>query len=91
MSELQAWVDKLGHMTTAEIRTLMHQEGITGAPGMANACPLARFLQDKTSTAYVSVGASIISFDERIEEIPDSMLAFVMYFDAENYPELIGP
>ncbi len=86
MSELQAWVDKLGDMNPGEIRTLMQQEGIRGLRGISRSCPLAKFLKVKVGES-VWIGGRITCRGSFLE-MPDSMRLFASNFDFGNYPEL---
>lgn len=88
MSELEAWVNKLGAMTTTEIRELMQAEGVTGLMGNPYACPLAGFLAVKVNDQVI-VACNINNGDETESFItPRSMMAFIENFDKGNYPEL---
>ncbi len=101
MSELRAWVDKLGAMQPDEIRTLMQDENIGGLIGAPRSCPLAHFLTAKTGhQVLVTSDIYAIATDDDDDcggtligdpiTPPDSIAVFVTSFDNREYPELIG-
>ena len=93
MSDLQAWIDKLGAMSTEDIRELMQQEGIKGLPCHAMACPIARFLRSKVDQD-IRVSNYRIYAHEGIAytwntKTPQTVREFVSRFDNTVYPELV--
>ncbi len=73
MSELQAWVDKLGAMQPDDIRILMHEEGIAGWQRSPFQCPVARFLYGICERTVV-VGYSRITSGGELFETPAAEL-----------------
>lgn len=90
MSELEAWLDKLGHMTTEDIRTLMQEEGCLGERGKANRCPLSQFFHKQGITASVVYHTTVDAYDMTRIDNPFTIKAFIERFDNGKYPELIA-
>jgi hypothetical protein len=92
MSDLAAWVDKLGAMSSQEIRTLLRDEGIKGFAQLSARCPLANFLVAKCGgTIYVghhTIGRYSGVTSETIDT-PNTVSEFVGNVDYYAYPELI--
>lgn len=88
MSELEAWLDKLGHMPTEDIRTLMQQEGCLGECRKANRCPLSQFFYKQGITASVGCHTTVDAYDMIRLENPFTVQAFIKRFDKGEYPEL---
>lgn len=87
MSELELWIEKLGHMPTEDIRRLLHEEDCKGIFGLSDSCPLARFFQKKTGqTVHVSFSWTWQG-QEKLDN-PFTMKMFVRHFDNGEYPEL---
>lgn len=93
VSELEAWVNKLGAMTAPEIRELMKVEGIRGKMGSPYSCPLANFLSVKTGNDVIVNTVSVrFHLRDRSEHFgtPESMRDFMAQFDLGLYRELRG-
>jgi hypothetical protein len=97
MSELEAWLDKLGNMTPEEIRKLMQEEQVTGFVGSGRECVIANFLKRKVSVD-VGVCYTGTASNERIEQgsykfykHQRNLDDFIARFDDHCYPELETP
>lgn len=90
MSELQAWLDKLGAMSVAEIRKLLVAEGIKGHTS-AYHCPIANLLTLKCGHVVAVDGACAYSppvLAPMWTRLPESVTKFIANFDTALYPEL---
>lgn len=103
MSDVQAWMDKLGGMQPEEIRKLMQDEGIKGQRILSRSCPIANFLKAKTGQhASIGFGSYAIVTYKSVptrpsctywimddpKPNPQSVTEFVVNFDNDQYPEL---
>lgn len=92
MSELEAWIDKLNHMSTEDIRKLLVAEGIQGKQQEASNCPLARFLKSKGAGDIAVTHAGVFYMDVDVtgpqHVWSESVSNFVIRFDGGEFPQL---
>lgn len=90
MIEVSVLVDKLNQMSANQIRSYFVDEKIYGEVGNDMECPIASWIR-RESGRYVQVQESVW-ITEGMEpvyyELAEGPTEFVVYFDAERYPEL---
>lgn len=81
----------LGAMTVEEIRILFQRQHITGNHSSRN-CPVARWLNKETSSTVQVTSLAIAEGTKFFYATPPvSVQRFIMDFDEDRFPELLGP
>jgi hypothetical protein len=91
MSDVQAWILKLGNMPSENaIARLLKAEGVTGVPGFASQCVVAEFIKAKTGSGVAISHTTCVPEDWREPNIPTPLLVsnFITKFDTHTYPDL---
>lgn len=91
--QVQVYLQALPQEGPDEVAEFLRVAGIKGARTTINACPVARYLQQKTGLVDVWVGANGAHVDQGDDAIsvtlPEAVRMFVADFDVDTYPDLI--
>lgn len=89
-------VNRLGTLSTEEIREVLVTRGITGRQIDATSCPIAKLLTAETNFLSIAVSKNWIIGQRKsgratveVTGLPESIRIFIENFDENMYPELI--
>lgn len=93
-------LDQLGH-SPEEVAARLEMYGVTGVPGRADDCAMARYLRAVIGTEHTVGRVGVLEQRLRITRprlrlplsipLPEAIQGFVRHFDEGDYPALVSP